>query len=140
MPVRHDPASATEKWVKNLSASTAQITAGIERVTVAPGMSAAKQKQKWLNGVQNSADKWAKRVGAVSLQDWQQAAISVGVPRVAQGAQAKQGKMQHFMADFLPFLQKQMTKIDAMDTSTQEARIAKAVATMRAVATYQRKS
>ena len=140
MPVKSTPQAATQKWVTNLSQSTAAITAGIEAVTTAPGLAAAKQKTKWLNGVQNSAEKWASRTAAVSLQDWQQAAITVGVPRIASGAQAKQGKVEAFMTDFLAFLGPQVAKIDAMDSSTPEARINKMVAMVRATATYKRKA
>lgn len=140
MPVRHDAASATSKWVQNLSASTQAITQGVQRVTKSPGAAAAANKQGWVNGVNAAADKWARRVGAVSLSDWQDAMINVGVPRVAQGAQAKQGKFESFMSDFLPYLKSVTDKVDQMPRDTQEARIARAVAQMRGTAGYQRKA
>src|SRR5574337_2009535 len=88
MPVRATAADATSKWVTNLSGSTERIKAGVQRVTTAPGQKAAAQSQKWLQRVTASQDKWRQRVASVSLQSWQASMTDVGIPRVAQGAQA----------------------------------------------------
>lgn len=138
MPVRSDPQSATTKWVQNLSGSTARITAGVNRVTTAPGQAAAAQKQKWLTKTTNAADKWATNVGRVSLSDWQNAMNTIGVQRIATGAQAKQSKMQNFMQAFLPFLQTGVQTIDKMPSTTLEDGIARASAMIRYNATFKR--
>lgn len=138
MAVKTDAAAATQKWVQNLSASTAAITAGVNAVQVAPGALAAKQSQKWLQNTQAAAQKWATRVGAVSLQSWQQSMINVGAPRVASGAQANQQKMQDFMGNFLPFLAGVSAKVQAMPSTTLEDNIARATAQIRMTAAYKR--
>jgi hypothetical protein len=131
MPVRSNPQQATAKWVQNLSASSERMTAGANAVTKAPGLAAAAAKQKWLQRVTASVDKFAANSAAVTLQQWQQAYVQIGVPRVAQGAQAKQGKVQDFMTQFLPFLQRGVATIDAMPSVTLEDNIARASAMIR---------
>lgn len=138
MPVRATPASATQKWVTNIGQSTARITAGVQAVSVAPGQKAAAQSAKWLQKVTASQDKWRTRVASVSLTDWQNAMINVGIPRVAQGAQAKQQKMQDFMTSFLPYLQAGVARIDAMPSVTLEDSINRATAMIRYNAAYKR--
>src|SRR5579859_446910 len=126
MPVRSNPQTATAKWVQNLSAAADRMTAGANAVTKAPGQAAAAAKAKWLQRVTASADKFAANVSAVTLQQWQQAYINIGVPRVAQGAQAKQGKMLDFQTQFLPYLARGTATIDAMPSTTLEDGIARA--------------
>lgn len=131
MPVRSNPAAATAKWVSNLSAAADRMTQGAQAVTKAPGQAAAAAADKWLQRVTQSKAKFAANVSAVSLQDWQNAYVNIGVPRVAQGAQAKQAKMQNFMTQFLPYLQRGVSTIDQMPSTTLEDGIARATAMIR---------
>lgn len=138
MPVRATPEQATAKWVQNIGQATERITSGVQAVQTAPGQKAAAAHQKWLTRVQESADKWRQRVGSVSLQDWQNAMVNVGIPRIAQGAQAKQGKMQAFMTDFLPYLQNGVSKVEQMPSVSLEDNINRAVAMIRHNAQFKR--
>lgn len=138
MPVRATAEQATAKWVQNIGQATERITSGVQAVQTAPGAKAAAAHQKWLTRVQESADKWRQRVGSVSLQDWQQAMVNVGIPRIAQGAQAKQGKMQAFMADFLPYLQQGVSRVEQMPSTSLEDNINRAVAMIRHNAQFKR--
>lgn len=138
MPVRANAQQATQKWVTNIGQATERITSGVQAVQTAPGQAAAAAHQKWLTRVQESADKWRKRVGSVSLQDWQQSMISVGIPRIAQGAQAKQGKMEAFMNDFLPYLAQGVSRVEGMPSVTLEDNINRAVAMIRHNAQFKR--
>jgi hypothetical protein len=63
---------------------------------------------------------------------------SYGIPRVAQGANAKQGKMQSFMAEYLPYLQTGVAAIDRMPKNTLEDGINRAVQMIRYNAQFQR--
>lgn len=139
MPVRADPASATQKWVTNLSNSSAAMTRGVQAVTISPGQQAAAAADKWLMKVTQSKDKFARRVGSVSLADWQNAMTSYGIGRVATGANQKQAKMQSFMAEYLPYLQTGVATIDRMPKNTLEDGINRAVAMIRHNAGFQRK-
>ena len=140
MPVRSDPQTATAKWVTNLSNATAAMTAGANRVQVAPGAAAAAAADKWLMKVQAAKAKFAARVGSVSLEQWRTAYTTYGVQRVASGAQAKQGKMAAFQADWLAYLGNNMGKVDRMPTVTLEDGINKAIAQIRLNAAFKRTS
>lgn len=133
-----DPAAAREKWARNLSASTQDIAAGVQRVTQAPGQAAAQKRDKWRTGVQQAEEKWARNVSRVSLPEWQDRMLNIGVARVAQGAQAKGDKYENFAREFYPHLDAGVARVKAMDDSTQEARIQRAVAMMRHNATFRR--
>lgn len=138
MPVRSTPQDATSKWVQNLSGSTERIKAGVARVQTAPGQQAARQAQKWLQRVTASQDKWRQRVSSVSLQSWQASMTDVGIPRVAQGAQAKQSKYTDFASQFFPYLSQGVARIDAMPSVTLEDNINRAVAMIRHNAGFKR--
>lgn len=133
-----DPATATQKWVSNLSNSSAAITRGVNAVTQAPGAAAAASADKWLARVQASKDKWKARVGGVSLQSWQQSMINVGLPRVSSGAQAKQGKYTDFANQFFPYLDSGVAKVKAMPSTTLEDSINRATTMIRHNAAFKR--
>ena len=92
---------------------------------------AAKAADKWLARVTAAKAKFIARTQALSLSDWQNAYINVGIPRVSQGATAKQGKMLSFQQEFLPYLQRGIGTIDAMPHTTLEDGIARATAMIR---------
>jgi hypothetical protein len=115
------------------------MTRGVQAVTVAPGIAAANAADKWLQNVTQAKDKFASRVRSVSLADWQNAMTSYGINRVAQGATAKQGKMQSFMTEFLPHLEAGVRQVDSMPHMNLEDGINRAVTMIRHNATFKRK-
>lgn len=138
MPVRADAQAATTKWLNNIGSATDRMKQGAMNVQVAPGQKAAASADKWLQRVQQSKAKYANNVGRVSLQEWQDAYINVGIPRVSQGAQAKKAKYTAAMADFLPYLAQGVAKIDAMPKVTLQDSIARATAMIQHNANYVR--
>lgn len=138
--VRGTPAENAKKWQERLSAATAQIEAGVARVTVAPGMAAAQQLQKYLSGVQENAQKWRSRVSGVSLQSWQDSMKTVGIPRIASGAAAKVHKVEAFQAEFAPHLERAMAVVHSMPSNSLGQRIARAVKMMEENAKFKRGS
>jgi len=111
---------------------------GAMAVTTAPGQLAAAAADKWLARVTQSKDKFKSRVASVSLQDWQNAYVNVGIPRVSQGAQAKQAKFLAFFDQFLPYLQAGLQTIDKMPSTSLEDGIARATAMIRYNAKFKR--
>lgn len=99
-----DPNQVAQDWANGLTAKTGKMTDGIRSVTVAPGQLAARQKAAYIQGITASQDKWAQNVGNVSLQEWQDKAINVGIPRVASGATAAVPRMAQVMAQLLPHI------------------------------------
>lgn len=131
MPVRVTSQQAKDKWVANISSATERMTAGANAVTKAPGLAAAAAADKWLARVTASKEKFKRRVASVSLQDWQNSYINVGIPRVAQGANAKADKVVAFMDEFLPYLKAGLATIDNMPSNTVEDGVARASAMIR---------
>lgn len=138
MPVRADAGGATAKWLQNLGNATSRMEAGARAVQTAPGARAAAAADKWLARVQQSLNKYKTNVGRVTLAQWQDAYIKVGIPRVSQGAQAKQQKYTDAMAAFLPYLAQGVARIDAMPKLTLQDSIARATAMIQHNAAYQR--
>lgn len=99
------PAQIADKWVSNLSGATTSITAGVNGVTVAPGQKAAAAADFWLQRVTAAKQKYATNVGKVTLQQWKDAMLNIGVGRISSGATANKQKMVDFYTKFLPFIQ-----------------------------------
>lgn len=138
MPVRSSPQQATDKWRNNISAATERMTTGAQAVQEAPGLAAARAADKWLARVTASKDKFKTNVAAVPLASWQASFINIGIPRVAQGATAKQGKVLAFMNQWLPYLQTGVATIDKMPSVTLEDGVARATAMIRYNAKFKR--
>ena len=136
--VRVSPQEAATKWKERLSAATGEIERGVAKVTVAPGMAAAAQMQKYLNGVTENAQKWRTNVSKVSLAEWQESMKTIGIPRISQGAAAKVGKVEQFQAEFQPHLESVMKQVNAMPSTTQSQRIQRAIAMMEGNAKFKR--
>lgn len=125
---RISSAEAAEKWSRRTAAAGQDYIAGVQRVQQAPGQAAARNVTGYVNGVQQAVQsgKWQTNVAAVSLPDWQQAAVQKGAPRLAQGAQQAQGKMQAAMDRVFPMIDRAQAAIANTDRSTPENRIARA--------------
>lgn len=82
------PQESVTKWQQRTAASVNDYVQGINRVSQAPGEKAAAQADVYLANVQASINKWRRNVAAVSLNDWQNAAITLGAPRIATGVNA----------------------------------------------------
>lgn len=97
-----DAATATANWLAGMSGATAKYTAGIQAVSTAPGVAAARQADVWVQNTTAAKAKFQKNVAAVDLGSWQQAAVQKGAPRLASGAVASQSKMANALQQILP--------------------------------------
>lgn len=127
-----------EKHARRLKASTADIQRGIERVSVAPGKLAAAKADKMKARIDEAitSGRWAKKVGAVSLADWQAKAIGKGIPRIASGIDAAAAKVEAFASRLLPAVDAAVSKIKGMPDLTLEDSINRASAYMREMAKF----
>src|SRR5712664_2059135 len=127
-----------QKWARNLGASTEDIKAGVQGVTVNPAaLAVAKQAamlQKLTAAVQSG--KWAKGLGRVTLQSWQAAMMDKGISRVASGAQASEGKFAAFMTQLLPVAERVKAQVKTMPKLTVEDSIARSAAAIRAFSDF----
>lgn len=137
MAVRGNAQSVTEKWAQRTSGATQQVVEGVQRVTEAPGVKAARQKQAYLANVQAKVDKWERNTAAVPLSDWQ-AATTAGAARIAAGVQAKRGKMESFMREFLPYVEQVQSRVQAMPRGNLEQNLARMVENARGLSNFKR--
>lgn len=134
--INGNPTDVASRWAQNLGNATTKIQSGVQSVQQAPGARAAQQKGKYVAGVTASADKWAQRVGAVGLADWQSAMINKGLPRIASGAQAAKPKVEQFMGQLLSYEQSQLSAINAMPSMTLQDNLNRAVAWIQSMAKF----
>lgn len=125
-------ADVAKKWMQNLSASTASIAAGVQAVTVNPAAAAAARQDAYQAGVQRAvADgSYQRGLGRVTLQSWQQAMQTKGIPRIASGAAASQPKMQAFMDKWLPYQQGLAAQLASTPRGDLQTNIQRAVTAM----------
>jgi len=136
-----DPQTVAARWRDNLAASSQKIAEGVQGVTRSPMEVAASRKDKWIAGVQQAAQtgRWEAGLRRKTLGDWQQAMLTRGLPRIAQGASEATPDFANFLSDFLPFANTVSQKVQQMPSVTLEQNIARAAEAIRMLATYKRK-
>jgi len=138
MPVRVTPDQYQEKHARRLKAAVPDIQAGIQRVTESPTAAAAAAQAKMLERLTNAvtSGKWAGRLRAVSTEQWKNAALTKGVPRIASGIDGAADKVKSMAAKLLPFENSLLGEIERMPDATIEDSISRATAWMRGMAKY----
>lgn len=114
------PSEFASKWARNLTSAAGDIVAGAEKVTESPGKLAAASKDLWAAKMSNPAthDRWARRTGAVSLEDWK-AKMRAKVPsNLPSGVAGAEGKMTDFAGKLLPYQDANIGKIKAIKKVT----------------------
>lgn len=132
------PQQATEKWLRNARNAGESYRTGVNAVTEAPGAKAAAKADKWMQNLQASRDKWAQRVGDVSLSEWKTATINKGQQRYLTGVEEGAPKMAEFMQEFLPFAQQVSAEVQAMPDLTLEQNIQRMVTAVRRISEFRR--
>lgn len=131
------PQEIAAKAASRASAAAPDYLKGVQRVTTAPGAAAAAKKSKYLTGVNEAGDRWARNVARVSLGEWQ-AAVEAKASRYAQGVAAAAPKIEEFWAEFGPVQDRIVAAANAMPDDTVEQRIQKAVFVMTETAKFKR--
>jgi hypothetical protein len=136
-----DPSSVAKQWANNLARSTEKIREGIQRVKESPTAAAARSQDKYLAGVRDAVEdgRWRRGLLKVSTADWQQAMEQKGLPRISNGAQAAQSKMESFMTEWLPYQESLKSKIAAMPKGNLEDAKARAIAAIEHNAAFKRR-
>jgi hypothetical protein len=104
------------KWAGNLSAATTSMKEGAMSVTESPGAKAAAAADRWAQGVQEAlaSGKFAQNVGSVTTDQWRNAFIKKGIPRVATGATEAIPVVEQFAAQLLPVTARAKAEAAAM--------------------------
>jgi len=130
------PEEFAKKWAKRLKAATSEMKDGVNRVTEAPSVAAIKAQEKMLANLIESIEDgtWAKRLGNVSLTDWQNAFIDKGIPRISKGVDGADGKMKDFGSWLNERIDSGQSKIDKMPDLTLDDSVARAETWIRHMA------
>lgn len=129
-------AEAAEKWGRRLKGSTEDIRRGVQRVTEAPGVAAARNQDAMIQNLVASVQDgtWAARVSGVSLEDWKARTIDKGINRIAAGVDAAQTKQVQVMEQVLAAVDATTAEISRMPNVTLEDRINRMTAYARGMA------
>jgi len=132
---RLTPAQYLQKWGTNLSASAPYITAGVDRVTTAPGIAAAAAAPTMLANFTQSVTSgaWAARVSSVPLSAWQSAMKTKGIPRLQQGIAQAQATKTGAISAFLSAVDAAVADTNALPRGGLEQNIARSVAFQRSM-------
>lgn len=125
-----------EKWSRNLKGASQDIRNGVNRVTEAPGVKAARKQDKMLAGITEAIQtgKWAHAVASVSLEEWKTATLDKGIGRIAAGVDAALPKQQQMAEQLLAAVDSVVGSIENMPDTTLEDRINRSVAFQRGMA------
>jgi len=128
-----------EKHNRRTKAALADMRAGVERVTTAPGVAAAAKADKMRTNLIESLDsgKWQRRVAAVSVEDWKHAMIDKGVNRVAAGVDAAAPKVRQFAEQLLSHQSGLMSTVNAMPDLTLEDSIGRMTTWVRGMSKFE---
>lgn len=116
-----------KKWAANTTAATQAMKDGVMAVSEAPGAKAAQAADRWASGVQEALanGKFANNVGSVTLEQWRQAFIKKGIPRVATGASEAIPVVEQFAAQLLPHTARSKAECKAMPQGKGAAAVAR---------------
>lgn len=127
-----NPADIAKKWSKNTAAAGEDYKQGVNRVTESPTKKAAANLDRYEAGIRKSLEdgKTKRNMEAVTLDDWQKAAIDKGVPNFTAAArrQSVQDNVLNFQEQFLPFVETVAERVRKMPKGTLADGIARAVA------------
>ena len=127
-----------EKWARRTRAATEDVRRGVERVTEAPGEKAAQNEAALIQNFVESVNsgRWARKVRAVSLEDWKKSTIDKGIPRIASGVENAQPKMARIAAELLPAVDAAAAAAHALPKVTLEDSIARMTTFVRKMAEF----
>lgn len=134
--VKVTPEEFASRWGTGLKGSIDRMRTGIDRVTVAPGKLAADKADKWHMAISSSdtKEKWRRRIGAVTLEEWQTAMKNKGLIRIAAGVDEAQTRMQDFATKLIAHQNALLSKIDTMADLTLEDSILRMTTWVRGMA------
>lgn len=97
-----NPAAAASNWASKLGAASQAYIDGVNGVTVAPGQLAAAAKNLWATNTAAAVNRFASNSLAVTKEQWAQASIDKGAPRLGPGATAAEPKVAAVFGKLFP--------------------------------------
>jgi len=133
------PEQFAEKHARRLTGALEDMRRGVEAVTEAPGKRAAAKAEKMRAGIVRSLDDgtWARRVGAVSLEEWKRSMLDKGLNRVAAGVEGSRVKVQAFATQLLAHEAALQDTVLKMPDLTLEDSVSRMTAWVRGMAKFE---
>ena len=134
------PEEFADKHARRLKGAIQDMQTGIERVTTAPGQKAAAKAEKMITNLTKKVQDgtWAKRVGAVTLEDWKAKMINKGLGRVATGIDEARPKVVDFASQLLPAVDSARAKVMNMPDMTIEDSINRSATFIREMSKFKK--
>jgi len=139
--IRVTPEEYAEKHARRLKGAVEDIRRGVERVTESPTAKAAAKENKMLANLQAavSSGKWARRLRAVTLDDWKDKTLNKGVGRIAAGIDAAHDKQVDFATQLFAHQEPLLAEVEKMPDLTIEDSIGRATKWMRGMNKFSKK-
>jgi hypothetical protein len=130
-----------DKHIRRTKGALEDMRTGIKNVTEAPTLKAAAKADKMKARLVESIDsgKWQDGLKRVSLEEWKDKALNVGVNRVSQGLDANRNKIEAFASELLPYIETGQKSISNMPDLTLEDSVARAGEWIRHMSKFKRK-
>ncbi len=140
MAIKLTPQEYAQKWARRLAGATEDIRRGVERVTESPMEKALEKKDKFVAQFNRAIQdgKWDRGLRRVSLPDWKDKTLNVGVARIAGGVAAAEDGMADFAGDLITHINSGTAEIERMPDITPEQRDQRALAMIRHMRTFRR--
>lgn len=129
MAMNKDSTKTAEKWNRNMKNSTQSIQDGVNMVTQAPGVAAAKSEAAMLAGVMNAINSglWRTQVSKVTLEEWKAMLIDKGIPRIAAGVDKAQPKQKEMFDRLFSAINAALAEVDKTPRADLETNLQRAV-------------
>ena len=133
------PEQYVEKHSRRLKGALEDMRNGVNAVTSAPGAAAAKKLDKMRAGIVRALDDgtWARRVGAVTLEDWKKAMLDKGLNRVAAGVDGSADKVKSFATQLLAHEATLQGDVSKLPDLTLEDSISRMTAWVRGMSKFE---
>lgn len=109
-------AEGADKLKRGISTHGQDYASGVSKVTENPMEKAAASQDLWFASLQDAYanNRFANRVGRVTLQQWKQSITDGGVSRYTQSADKAAKNYQAFAQEFYPYLAGVQSEVNAM--------------------------
>lgn len=135
------PKQVTDKHARRLKGAVEDMRIGVESVTTNPMEKAIKKIPKMRANLLKAIDdgKVARGMARVTLEDWKNAMVDRGIPRVATGVDAAAGKIEAFYGELLPHIDKAKAAIERLPDVSLEDSITRMSTFVREMAKFKRR-
>lgn len=132
------PEQIADKYQRGVSAGAQDYAAGVQNPTKSWASATAAAQRRWANGVQAAMQNgsFARGVQAAGDAKWQQRAASIGAQRYAAAAPDAAAAYAQKAAQIVAAGNAARAAANQISGDTQEARIQRAVNSMRATSDY----